>query len=101
MKELETTYIQAPQQWQAGNGQAIKEKLLRIATKQCEFYATDVLVLIDCLNKQMTEDFFTLEIGFRQMGIDWPINEDVSYRYVCKLVKTNTKLSLFGKVGSV
>ena len=61
MELLKTAYSQIPTHFNAGNGQPIREALLRLAVKYCEDYATDILILLDQLD---LDDDFTIFIGF-------------------------------------
>jgi hypothetical protein len=100
-------YCQDYEQTKKGNFQGIKENLLRLATKYCENYATDILILlehIDNVNKErMDEGYstYTFEFGFRQFGIDWPLKADGHYRYRAELKKDGIHFELTGELGNV
>lgn len=54
------------------NTQPIKEALMREAVKQCDCYATDLLVFFDYTWKDLIKgDITEVTLYFRQMGIEW------------------------------
>lgn len=66
MKLLHEAYCPYNYFW-SGNGQDIRETILRAATNNCKMYATDVICFFDHL-KEFPE---TTSIWFRDMGVDW------------------------------
>ena len=104
MNILREAYCQDYEQTKSGNFQGIKEALLRLAVKYCENYATDVIILLDYINgmnKNTNVYSYTIDIGFRQFGIDWPLNTETRYRYLVKFNRKGNNFTLSGEYGSV
>jgi len=103
MKELCETYCQYPAQFlDGGNGQEIREKILRQACISCENFATDVMVLFfgNALREFAESDSNSLDIWFRAFGVDWKV-KPAQYRYHMRLVKLGTIYTLYGQHGNV
>lgn len=53
------------------NFQNVEEKLLRLAVKWTEHFATDINILINSLKNYLDLGAVRVEIGFRQYGVNW------------------------------
>ncbi len=51
--------------------QSIEEKLLRLAVKWTDNYATDINIMINSLKDYFDMGADQVSIGFRQYGVDW------------------------------
>lgn len=86
-------------QFFSGNGQNIREHLLRMACKHCDHYATDICILLSerglTLNKFFMGDSGNLVIGFRDYGVDWDDELlKTEYRYMCVLTRKGSLVTL-------
>ena len=104
MKIIEEAICQTnyPEQFFSGNGQGIREAILRQAVKSCEHYATDVLIFFNSVElKELTEqESGEIWIWFRAMGVDWEARP-AQYRYVMCLAVSGGYYTLTGEVGNV
>lgn len=94
------------------NLQDIKEKLLRLTVKWTEYYATDILIFFDLMNKYfLQENIIEVDFYFRQMGVDWVImdhNNEIrevigitdKYRGLAKLIFNGDSIVLYWKIGN-
>ena len=98
MQPITECYIQDPSQYRAGNGQPLREALLRLAVKYCEAYATDILYIIEEIEGKLQNDF-NLDIYFRQYGVDWP-DEPESYRYHGRITRVKDLITESRKSGN-
>jgi len=95
----------------SGNGQPIREHLLRQAVKSCDSYATDILIFLEYAIKDIYEKGIAeIDIYFERSGIKWEysngrtVGGDVpprDYRHCMKLVKEKDCLTLYEAPGNV
>lgn len=95
MPIIETAYIQKPDYFNMGNGQDIREALLRHACKHCKHYATDIIVFFEskALKDLLESDSGTVTIWFRDYGVDWGAEPD-KFNSVLRLVKRGNFMEL-------
>lgn len=75
------------------NMQNINEKLLRLAVKITDYYATDILILLDCLEKYFLEqEVSEIDIYFRNTGIDWILDNRIDKQYIPDKYRGKAKL---------
>lgn len=87
------------EQFFCGNGQPIRERLLRLAVKHCDNYATDICILLSednlTLKKFFKGDSGYICIGFRDYGVDWDDHlPHKEYRHVCILTRKGSEVTL-------
>lgn len=94
------------------NIQPIKEKLLRLATKWTESYASDILYFFDAFNELFLEkEVVEVDFYFRNAGIDtaylfkdFRIEKDFTtpdrYRGVAKLTFDGKDMALYWNAGN-
>jgi hypothetical protein len=107
---LSTGYVTNIEEFNSGNGQNIREYLLRQACISCESYATDILILIngESIDKLFNGIANEIDIYFRDFGIDWESykgeneeNRDIclsiakQYRKTMKLVYDKDRSTLY------
>ena len=87
----------------AGNGQPIKEKLLRQAVKSCDDYATDICIFLEeTLPGIFKEENREIDLYFTRTGVRWNLPHKLVYfRYVIKFVKEGSIITLYEANGTV
>lgn len=66
-----TAICQTSEQFYSGNGQEIREAILRAACTHCLNYATDVLHLFPVLHALTNQKNGWIDIYYRAYGVDW------------------------------
>ena len=97
-----TTKVQTPDQFFWGNGQDIREAILRAACTHCKLYATDIVLFLtgSSLMGLVKSQKKALYIRYRDNGVDWGTvmpGEEVSWgkpNYCLLLTKDGNKITL-------
>lgn len=99
---MEVYYIENGNQFFAGNGQPVREELIRSAVEHCRDYATDICVLLSPHNDTLIEWLAvggTLTVGFRELGIEWTLLPVLpggrTYKHISRLVKLGNNVTLY------
>jgi hypothetical protein len=75
------------------NIQPINEKLLRMAVKTTDEYATDIIILLNNLDYYFIErEVAEIDIYFRNMGIDWILDSRTDKQYKPDKYRAKAKL---------
>jgi len=90
MKLIESAYCPYNHFW-SGNGQDIREIILRAATTHCRCYSTDIIYFFLHI---YTLDPDKIEIWFRDMGVDWHA-EPSEWNYKLILEKVGNYYNLY------
>lgn len=95
----------------SGNGQPVREHLLRQAVRSCDSYATDILIFLEYAVKEMyKKDVSEIDIFFEDSGVRWKYGNGravggevppLHYRYCMKLVKKDGCFTLYEAAGNV
>ena len=86
MSQIEAYCQTTDQFFDSGNGQNIREMILRLAVNNCRHYSTDAIILL--AGKEMRDRFEaekqTLWVYFREYGVDWNFGKDGDGECVAK-----------------
>lgn len=83
----------------SGNGQEVRELILRQAVKSCDSYSTDILIFFGNINILFKENYCKVTLYFRNFGVDWDEKPNF-FRYKMVLEKRNANWLLFGETGN-
>lgn len=77
MPKLEITETNIWQNGEECNTQPIKEALLREAVKQCDFYASDILIFLSGSTWEglISNEIKKVQLIFKNSGVDWMENK--------------------------
>lgn len=77
MPKLEIIAHDIFQKGEECNTQSIKEALLREAVKQCDYYATDILIFLSgpTWKRLISNEIKKVQLIFKNSGVDWMENK--------------------------
>jgi len=77
MPKLEIIAHDIFQKGEECNTQSIKEALLREAVKQCDYYATDILIFLGSKSweRLISNEIKKVQLIFKNSGVDWVENK--------------------------
>lgn len=95
MNLIQSAYCPYDHFW-SGNGQDIRELILRAATTHCKMYATDVLYFFEHIQALNPAH---IEVWYRDMGVDWH-HEPSEWNYKLILERVNDHYNLYEETKS-
>ena len=109
MENIKVAYVDSIDLFNSGNGQDIREYLLRKAVKDTDHYATDILIFLEHAPKDMYKgEASEVDIYIERTGISWQYDtghevggRPKQYRSAMKLKLVDGKMELHEKGGNV
>jgi len=95
MNLITSAFCQGKSFW-SGNGQDIREIILRAATTHCRCYSTDIIYFFEHIQAL---DPAYIEVWFRDMGVDWH-QEPSEWNYKLILEKVGNYYNLYEETKS-